>query len=455
MPTLARSLSGRLLVLTILFVMLAEVLIFTPSIARFRVVWLEEKLAAGHLAALTVLAAPENMVTAELEAELLDHVGAYRLYLARPGEPMLALGGAEHEPVTHIVDLDDRSIVGLIADAFSTMTQGSNRVIRVIGMSPREETARVEVILDEGPLCESMIDFSWRILALSIIISLITAGLVFLSLRWLTVRPLIRFTEKMVAFREDPEDGDNIIQPSRRTDEVGVAERELRDMQVELVAALKQQSRLAALGTAVSKINHDLRNILATAILVSERLTASENPEVQKTATTVVHSLDRAVDLCGKTLTYTSEGGPPLRRDTVDIHDLVEEAGSDLAPVRSERTAWINRVAEGLTAHADPDQLLRVLDNLGKNAYEAGAETVTVTATRRASFVDIELVDDGPGLPPRAREHLFKPFAGTARRGGTGLGLAIAREIMVAHRGDIRLIHSDASGTRFRLELPG
>lgn len=449
-----RSLSGRLLVLTILFVMLAEVLIFTPSIARYRLVWLEEKLASAHLAALTVLAAPENMVTAELEAELLDHVGAYRVYLSREGEPVLALGSAEHQPVQRIVDLDDRGVLTPIADAFDTMSQGAGRVIRVIGMSPRDETAMVEVILNEGPLCASMIDFSWRILALSIIISLITAGLVFLALRWLTVRPLIRFTEKMVAFRDDPEDGDNIIQPSRRTDEVGVAERELRDMQVALVAALKQQSRLAALGTAVSKINHDLRNILATAILVSERLTASDNPDVKATAIKVVDALDRAVDLCGKTLTYTSDGGPPLRRDIVDIHDLVDIAGNDLAPVRSERTAWVNCVTEGLTAHADREQLLRVLDNLGKNAYEAGAETVTVTAKQRASFVDIELVDDGPGLPPRAREHLFKPFAGTARLGGTGLGLAIAREIMVAHRGDIRLVHSDATGTRFRLELP-
>ena len=337
LPTVTRSLSARLLVLTIFFVMLAEVLIYTPSIARFRQVWLEEKLAAAHLAALTTRAAPEGMVTADLADQLLGHVGAHAVYLRMPGHDLYKLGDVPPVPVSNIVDLDDRGFLGLIADAFDTMINGDGRMMRVSGVSPRDPAAEIEVILSETPLCAAMLDFSWRILGLSIIISLITASLVFLALRWLTVRPLSRFTEKMVAFRQDPEDADNIIMPSRRTDEVGVAERELHDMQIALRGALKQRARLAALGTAVTKINHDLRNILSTASLLSEHLAMSEDPEVRPTASRLMDALDRAVDLCAKTLAYTREGGPPLRRANLNLCTLVDAAESDLAAARSAR----------------------------------------------------------------------------------------------------------------------
>jgi signal transduction histidine kinase len=454
LPTVTRSLSARLLVLTIFFVMLAEVLIYTPSIARFRQVWLEEKLAAAHLAALTTRAAPEGMVTADLADQLLGHVGAHAVYLRMPGHDLYKLGDVPPVPVSNIVDLDDRGFLGLIADAFDTMINGDGRMMRVSGVSPRDPAAEIEVILSETPLCAAMLDFSWRILGLSIIISLITASLVFLALRWLTVRPLSRFTEKMVAFRQDPEDADNIIMPSRRTDEVGVAERELHDMQIALRGALKQRARLAALGTAVTKINHDLRNILSTASLLSEHLAMSEDPEVRPTASRLMDALDRAVDLCAKTLAYTREGGPPLRRANLNLRALVEAVESDLAPVRNGGSRWVNAVPEHITVQADREELMRVLVNLGRNAFQAGAETVTVSAEAAPSGIAITVADDGPGLPPRARQHLFQPFAGSARPGGTGLGLAIAREIMAAHRGDLKLVDTGSEGTVFRLELP-
>ncbi|MEQ8965989.1 MAG: HAMP domain-containing sensor histidine kinase [Azospirillaceae bacterium] len=454
LPRFTRSLSARLLVLTILFVMLAEVLIFTPSIARFRVTWLEDRLAAGHLATLSILATPDGMVTESLERELLSHVGAYSVDLSLPERDVYMLGRSS-PPIDKEVDLDARGPLGLIVDAYETLFMTRNRVLHVTGTSPRDADARVEVVIDEAPLCAAMLDYGGRILGLSIVISLITAGLVFVALRWLMVRPMSRLTEKMVAFREDPENAEAIVTPTGRGDELGVAQRELHDMQTAVLTALKQKTRLAALGTAVTKINHDLRNILSTASLLSERLAMSEDPAVQRTTPRLIEALDRAVDLCQQTLTYTKEQGVPLTRSKLGLHELVAAAEADLAGLRGEGARWINEVPEHLVVQADRDQLLRALVNLGRNAFEAGAETVRVTAERTPTgTVSLTIADDGPGLPPRAREHLFQPFAASARPGGTGLGLAIAREILAAHRGDLRLVDSTAHGTTFRLELP-
>ena len=455
LPTFTHSLSARLLVMTMLFVMLAEVLIFTPSIAQFRLTWLDEKLAAGHLAALAVVATPEGMVTEGLELELLDHVDAYMVDLRRPimNDNIYILGRVV-PPIDRTLDIRDRSIPKQIIDTYDTLFQTGNRVLKVIGVSPRDPDAYVEIILDEAPLTRAMVGYSGRILGLSIVISLITASLVFFTLRWLMVRPLVRFTAKMVAFRDDPDDAANVIVPSRRTDEIGVAQRELHDMQRALRSALNQKARLAALGTAVTKINHGLRNILSTVSLLSERLTESADPEVKRTTPRLLDAIDRAADLCAHTLDYTREGGPPVHRSSFKLRDLVDAVEGDLAPVENGRSRWINHVPDAMTVQADREQLLRVLVNLGRNAFESGAETVTIEATERDGTVAISLADDGPGLPRRARQHLFQPFAGTAKPGGTGLGLAIAREIMVAHRGDLKLLDSGAKGTVFELDLP-
>ncbi len=455
MPGFTRSLSARLLVMTVLFVMVAEVLIYTPSIARFRLNWLDEKLAAGHLATLALVATPQGMVTEELQSELLDHVDAYMVDLRRPAtDSYVYMLGSTMPPIDLTVDLRERGWVRLIMDAYESLLQTQNRVLKVAGYSPQDDDAFVEIILDEEPLTRALVDFSNRILGLSIVISLITAGLVFLSLRWLMVRPMARFTEKMIAFRDDPADADNVIVPTLRRDEFGVAQRELHDMQIAVRNAITQRGRLAALGTAVTKINHDLRNILSTVSLLSERLASAQDPETRATAPRLMDAIDRAADLCQHTLDYTREGGPPLHRSSFELRQLVDEVETDMAPVVNGQSRWVNEVPEAFEVVADRDQLRRVLVNLGRNAFEAGAQTVTISAKNAAGGIAVSLHDDGPGLPLRAREHLFKPFAGTVRAGGTGLGLAIAREIMVAHRGDLRLVESGDQGTVFEVDLP-
>jgi signal transduction histidine kinase len=210
---------------------------------------------------------------------------------------------------------------------------------------------------------------------------------------------------------------------------------------------------LAALGTAVTKINHDLRNILATARLVTDGLTASAAPEVRRVAPRLVDAIDRAVALCTQTLDFSREGAPPLAPSRFQLAALVDEVGASLE-LSDEGPVVVCTIPAELTAEADRDQLYRVLSNLARNAVEAGAHILRFTAMRENGLIAIEIGDDGPGLPPKARENLFRPFFGSARPGGSGLGLAIARELMRAHGGELALVASTGNGTVFRLTLP-
>ena len=454
MPSLLRSLSARLLALTVLFVMVSEVLIFAPSAGRFRLGFLQERTDAGYTAILALMATPNNMVSDELEGELLNQAGAYVIAMSRPDGAKLMLGSKPPPPIDASFDLRDRGFFMLIADAFETLFQSHNRVLRVIAPSPRHPQAIVEIVIDEAPMRAALIDYSYRVLALSIVISLVTAAFVYLTLQWLLVRPMRRLTESMMTFRENPEDLSRPLPATARTDELGVAQHELADMQAKLRAALQQKTRLAALGTAVTKINHDLRNILTTAQLVADRLAGSDNPEVKRMTPTLLAAIDRAVDLCSKTLTFAREGPPQLNRQRFPLRNLIEEVGAALPAQVNGQQVWFSDIAAEIEIAADRDQLFRVFNNLGQNALQAGASRVAVSARRTDGHLLIEVADNGPGLPPRARDNLFQPFAASARPGGSGLGLAIARDLMRAHGGDIRLARSDAEGTVFELDLP-
>jgi signal transduction histidine kinase len=455
LPPLLRGLSARLLILTVFFVMLAEVFIYAPSIGRYRLTYLEEKLSAAHLAILTLEAAPDFMVSPQLQHELLTHVGARSIAFSKPDGGKLMLMEDSVAPVDETFDLDDPGFFRLIGDAFMVLTSRGDRLIRVMGSSPKDPKAMLEVVMNQSPLREAMLGFSQRILALSLIISLVTAALVYLSLQWLMVMPMRRITESMIAFRRDPEDAHNMIRPSlERSDEIGVAQRELARMQEGLRDTLTQKTRLAALGTAVSKITHDLKNILATARLVSDRLSDSSDPEVKRVAPTLLKAIDRAVSLCLQTLDYASERTPRPVFDSFSLAELAEEVGAGLLVDETQRREWLSEIPAGLAVEADREQLFRVLHNLGRNAYEAGAGRVSLTTREEGERLFLELRDDGPGLAPRARENLFKPFESSARQGGAGLGLCIANDLVRAHGGRLSLLSSGAEGTCFVIELP-
>jgi signal transduction histidine kinase len=315
----------------------------------------------------------------------------------------------------------------------------------------------VDISLHEQAMWNAMVDYSWRILNLSVVLSLLTAVLVYAALQAMMVAPLRRITESVVGFRRRPEDPTVDLPPSERGDEIGVVQTELSRMQQGLRGALAQKTRLAALGAAVGKINHDLRNLLATAILLSDRIEQSEDPEVRRVAPRLVEAMDRAAKLCSETLNFARAQVVEPKKARFALGQLVDEVGEVVLGPEPGRIRFRNEIGADVLVYADRDQLFRVLMNLARNAQQAMAEQgglISVTAWQAGEQIVIEVADTGPGIPQGAREHLFEAFAGSTQPGGTGLGLPIAREIMRAHGGDIELAHTGPDGTAFRLMLP-
>ena len=454
-----RSLSGRLLILTILFVMLAEVLVFAPSVARFRVDYLKERLAASNIVALALL---DREVESDNEMDLLQSSEVRSIALQRNGARLPVLRGNWADPVNQTYDLDESSVFGDLFEGFKVLSRNDpTRVIRVMG-SP--EAARnpmgdkIEITLRETQLRDAMVSFGLRVFAVSLIISLLTAGLVFLSLnRWL-VRPIRQVTSNMIAFRQAPEAA-TIIEPGTGRDEIGEAQAELAAMQTELRASLKQKTRLAGLGEAVAKINHDLRNILASAQILTDRLETSQDPMVAKTAPKLLRSLDRATALCERTLEFGKAEELEPERRRVMLPTFLAEVQDHLNLAHSENVKIEVASEPDAYVEADPDQLYRIVYNLARNAAQAleatgKGGTVALSARRFDEKAEIDVIDDGPGMPVVARENLFKAFKGGVRKGGSGLGLAIALELARGHGGTVELVDSTTDGTCFRVSIP-
>ncbi|MEP3278082.1 MAG: HAMP domain-containing sensor histidine kinase [Stappiaceae bacterium] len=453
------GLSSKLLILTIVFVMLSEVAIYVPSIANFQNTWMQDKLTESGVAA-TVLN-ETHVISDHLQTQLLTSTGAIAIALTVNKRRQLIAMSEMPPPVDLVIDMSDRSPMTSILQSFDTLVFGGNRIIRLVGPAGMLTTGRVEVVLPDAELRTAMLGFSVRILALSLIISIITATLVYFSLRWLFVRPLQRLTASMAHFAEDPEDAGRIIKPSNRKDELGMAEIRLADMQRRLSSTLHQQRRLADLGLAVSKINHDLRNLLASAQLFLERLEGLPDPTVQRLAPKIIAALDRAVGYTSAVLAYGKAQEAPPNRRLIDLQTLVREVGEVLSLDTHADIEWNNAVAAQTEVDADPEHLFRVLVNLCRNSVQAMesdrepsvVKRLTVEAARTGGVAVIRINDTGPGVPAAAKDKLFRAFQGSVKAGGTGLGLAIASELIHAHGGRISLVNTDC-GAAFEISLP-
>jgi signal transduction histidine kinase len=348
-----------------------------------------------------------------------------------------------------------------VIDAFDTLWCSDNDAMRVVGPAPMGGDF-LEIIIDEAPLRSAMLRFSATLLLVSLLISGISGMLVFLSLHYFFVQPLRRITDNMTAFRADPENPARVIHASNRRDEIGTSEEELGAMQREIASMLHQKNRLAALGLAVSKINHDLRNLLAAAQLFSDQLSSSPDPKVQRFAPKLMRAIERAIAFCQSTLSYGAVQEPPPERKPIEVEALVDEVYEALGLGLDVPVRWIVAVEKGLTVEADHDQLFRVLVNVARNAMQAlesrgnkdpARDQIRITGRREGAIVVIELSDTGPGVPEKAQAHMFQAFQGSARPGGSGLGLAIAAELIRAHGGDIRLVPGTIGAT-FSITIP-
>lgn len=440
--------------------MLAEVMIFVPSVARFRADFLLTRLKEAQIASLAQLAAP-GMVSPELEAELLKNAEVYNVVLRRDQVRQLVLSSTIPSPIAGTFDLREAGPWELIRDATQALLDTKDEVIRVIGYPVQDGGILIEITMQSGPLRTAMLDYGLRILGVSALISAVTAVLLFMAVRRLMVLPIRRVVRHMQAYAEAPEDARRVIEPTAGVVELRVAEEALQSMQTQLTGALRQKERLAQLGGAVAKIAHDLRNILTTAQLFADRIEGSADPAVARAAPKLVNSISRAVNLCESTLAFgkAEEAPPRLTRFALRpwMEDLVD--GEGLGPIGTGPVACLIDVANGMSIRADAEQLHRVVSNLVRNARQA------IEATGQDGVIElgcgetdsewwIRVGDSGPGLPAKAREHLFAAFQGGARAGGTGLGLAIAAELVRGHGGRLDLMRSDSQGTEFMIRLP-
>lgn len=456
--TPAFGLSWRILGMVVAAVMTAEVLLFLPSIARFRLVYLEQLIESGTLAALALDATPDNMVTEEVKRSLLNHARVDAVVLVEPNKPRRMLKNIAPSPEMPGFNLKNRDALGLIWDALAAMSRDGAYYMRVGGESMRLPGAMVWIVVDELPMRIAMYEYTGRILALSIIIALFTALLLYLALRWLVIRPLQGLSADMTSFRRAPEEGGTERRPTERNDEIGVVDQEFQNLQREIRASLLQKSRLAEVGAASNKIAHDIRNILSTARLLSDRLTSIGDERTRSLAPTILGTIDRAARLASDALEYVRDRPTP-RRVEFDLADLVDEVGVTLQEQGEDRDPnlvrlWRSEVSADLRVRADRDLLYRVFANLGRNAFDAGAKAVAVRARTDGESVQIDVEDDGPGIPDAVASQLFKPFTTGGRAGGAGLGLAIARDLVQVHGGDIALVATGPKGTVFRFTLP-
>jgi len=452
------TLSGRFLILTVAFVMLAEVLIFVPSIARFRADFMAMRLEKAQIASLAQLAASDT-VSPELEAELLANAEVYNVVLRRDEVRQLVLSSQLPAPVSATYDLRAAGPWELIRDAMACLMDPADDIIRVIGNPVQEAGLLIEITMDSAPMRDAMLDYGFRILLLSALISVVTAFLLFLAVQRLIVLPIRRVAQHMAAYAEAPEDARRVIAPTAQVEELRDAEEAMQAMQRQLTGSLKQKERLAQLGGAVAKISHDLRNILTSAQLFADRLEGSADPLVARSAPKLVGSISRAVSLCESTLKFgKAEEAPPAIR-SVDLAALVSDVAEAEGLDEHGTVACLIEVPDSFHLMADPEQLYRVLANLVRNARQAieatgDGGTIEISASETADEWRIRVGDSGPGLPEKAREHLFEAFQGGARKGGTGLGLAIAAELLRGHGGRLELARTDAEGTEFLIHLP-
>ena len=479
-----RSISVRLFFMIFLTILAVEVLLLAPSLANYRINWFHERVEAAYLVGLALESPSGEMISAN-EAEIIFATANIRgVTIERDGTRILIMAPTDDPgsmPVAGFVDLSAAGTFSMVTAPFAILFSNDDILTRVTGKS-RYADDIIDILIAQQDLRADLRQYAWNILRLSLLISVLTGGFVYWRLNRLIVVPVQRMTENMTAFEQAPEEAGNVLVPSARLDEIGEAEAGLATLEVRLQSLLAERQRLAAVGAGVSKISHDLRNVLASAQLMSDRLARSDDPRVQKLSPRLISSLDRAITLSRDTLNYARMSPEALRKSKTALSKIVDDVFDDAA---SMRVTFESDVPDGLEMVVDGSQIYRAIFNIVRNSVDAmvpaappanksatasanmGASAdganppdegplgkVTISAHADSQHAIIRIADTGPGIPDAARDFLFEPFKGSMKPGGSGLGVAIAQEIIKAHGGQLRLASSDKTGTVFEISLP-
>ena len=274
------------------------------------------------------------------------------------------------------------------------------------------------------------------------IVWMVGTSLILLLVAILFLRNQIRPIQKLAAAAQDFGRGRDVEFRPRGAREVRQAGHAFLEMKRRIERAIDQRT------TMLNGVSHDLRTILTRFRLSLALL--QQTPEVD--------DLRRDVDEMGRMLeAYLAFARGDLNEPAVptDLAALLAEAQAD-AERAGHQTAI--EIEGDPTVMVRPDAFRRLLFNLISNAARHG-DRIAISATHEQRWLVLNVDDDGPGIPPAAREEVFKPFvrldeARNQDEGGSGLGLSIARDIARSHGGDVFLGDSPLGGLRASVRLP-
>ena len=329
---ISRRLSSKLLLLTIGFVMLAEVLVFIPSVALYRQSWLSERAQQAGLLAQALTGVPDFEASEGLTRQFMQDTDVLFMAAKRDGATELLLGEPPLDARTMIaVDLRDPPRFPSLIVPFQDIFAKGNETLLVTASSPVEGQDRLELLIPRNKLGEALLEYLLNIFWLSVIIAIITGSLIYLSMSALIIRPVKDLAEDMTAFRVNPDSRRTVRKArTKRKDEIGQLEREFVDMKQSQRAAFRQRERLAGLGLAVAKINHDLRNVLTSALLISDRLSMNPDEKMASMGERLTRTVERGIGLTEDVLSYSkAESADPQIQNT-RIAFTIGEAAADV-----------------------------------------------------------------------------------------------------------------------------
>lgn len=232
--------------------------------------------------------------------------------------------------------------------------------------------------------------------------------------------------------------------------------RDTNERFVDLLDEMLRKNRLTTIGMAVSRVIHDIKTPL-TVIILTAQLIENIYPDSDKFSQSIIKQ-SRLIDQMVREILDFARGvevTPVIQK--VDINVFFDELKKNHEVAMKGRDIQLifdHKINESV--YFDENKIRRVMENLIKNAGEAmtDAGEIRVQATLNAGWLQISVVDNGPGVPLHIRDTIFQPFVTEEKQRGTGLGLPICHKIVMEHKGRMEYFPVEPHGSRFDVRLP-